>query len=258
MRRDEDLRPETVALHALIKATVQRVKDRPDAASPDAMLFMGNWHQAIPALVIQDPVLEPVDKLVWMVIMLHARETGGRTAFPSYETIASKSNVSSTSTISRAISILRLTRWLTLCAKVRQKSGRFTGNVYVLHDEPLPLVDALYLDQAYMTYVQQSQEHHHARVRRIAQAVLDTLDQDVQQGKDLSSSGSVIERRLQAANVLGNTSKNRDREGRYFTFNASVIRGLKNAPETSREEKIDQYQNSKTEEKNNYNNHNTE
>ncbi|MBG58080.1 MAG: helix-turn-helix domain-containing protein [Porticoccus sp.] len=252
MPQDDDLRPETVALDALIKATVQRVKNQPDAASPDAMLFVGNWHQAIPALVIQDPVLEPVDKLVWMVIMLHARETGGRTAFPSYETIACKSNVSSTSTISRAIAILRLTRWLTLCAKVRQKSGRFTGNVYVLHDEPLPLADALYLDQSYMTYVQESQEHHHARVRRIAQAVVDTLDQDVQQGKDLSNSGTAIERRLQAANVLGSVSKNRDKDGRYFTFNASVIRGLKNAPETRGEDKVGQYQKSKTEEKEHY------
>jgi len=87
------------------------------------MLFMGNWHQAVPAMVIQDPVLEPVDKLVWMVIMLYARETGGRTAFPDYDTIAAKTNVSSTSTVSRAIAILRLTRWLTLCARVRQKKA---------------------------------------------------------------------------------------------------------------------------------------
>ena len=30
--------------------------------------------------------------------MLHARETGGRTAFPDYDTIAAKTNVASTST----------------------------------------------------------------------------------------------------------------------------------------------------------------
>ncbi len=141
MRRDEDLRPETVALDALIKATVQCVKDLSDAASPDAMLFMGNGHQAIPARVIQDPVLEPVDELVWMVIMLHARDTGGSTAFPGYDTIASKSN------------------------------------------------------------------------------------------------------------VLENVSKNHGGEGWLFTFNASVIRGLKNASETPREQASGQHQNSKTEEK---------
>jgi len=114
------------------------------------MLFMGNWHQAIPSLVIQDPVLEPIDKLVWMVIMLHARETGSRTAFPSYELLASKTNVASTSTISRAIAILRATRWLSLCARSRDANGRFAGNIYALHDEPLPLVDALHLDPGYM------------------------------------------------------------------------------------------------------------
>ena len=95
MAHDEDgLRPETVALDALIQATIAKVQTQSDPSSPDAMLFVGNWHQAVPAMVIQDPVLEPVDKLVWMVIMLHARETGGRTAFPDYDTIARKTNVS--------------------------------------------------------------------------------------------------------------------------------------------------------------------
>ena len=73
---EPSVRPETHALDALIKATIQCAAANADPTSPDTMLFMGNWHQAIPSLVIQDPVLEPVDKLVWMVIMLHARETG--------------------------------------------------------------------------------------------------------------------------------------------------------------------------------------
>ncbi|MBR9910306.1 MAG: helix-turn-helix domain-containing protein [Gammaproteobacteria bacterium] len=223
---DSQLRPETLALDALIKATVAKVRTQSDSTSPDAMLFTGNWHQAIPAMVIQDPVLEPVDKLVWMVIMLHARETGGRAAFPSYETLARQANVASTATLSRAIAILRLTRWLTLCARVRQQSGRFTGNIYVLHDEPLPLEDALYLDDAYMAFVHQSCEHHHARVRRVAQAVLDSLDEEIRSGGNFSRSESAIERRLQAANLLQASSKNPVRSGRYFTFSASALQQL--------------------------------
>lgn len=155
------LQPETYALDALIKATVEQVKN--DAA--DALLFMGNWHRANPSRVIQDSVLEPVDKLIWMVIMLHARDAGGRTSFPDDELLASKADVSSTSTISRAIAILRLTRWLTLCANVRQKSGSFTGNIYILHDEPLPLLDTVHLDGDYRGFVEQSIAHHHARVQ---------------------------------------------------------------------------------------------
>ena len=246
------LRPETVALDALIKATVAKVRAQSDPSLPDAMLFMGNWHQAVPVMVIQDPVLEPVDKLVWMVIMLHARETGGRTAFPDYDTIAAKTNVSSTSTVSRAIAILRLTRWLTLCARVRQKSGRFTGNVYSLHDEPLPLVDALYLDEAYMAFVTQSQEHHHARVRRVAQAVLESLDKDIQEGESLGRKESTIERRLQAAQQLSDSSENHSKSGRYFTFHAATIGKLKNSSEASASAQSVQDQNSKAEAKEHY------
>ena len=251
------LRPETHALDALIKATVERVKNQVSDDAADAMLFMGNWHQAIPALVIQDPVLEPVDKLIWMVIMLHARNTGGRTAFPSYETLASKANVSSTSTISRAIAILRLTRWLTLCAKVRQKSGQFRGNVYILHDEPLPLLDALHLDGDYMGFIKQSTEHHHARVQAVAKAVLESLDQDIRAGKDLSRIEPALERRVQAMASLSHqpenkSIKNADKAGRYFTFNASSVDQLRNSPSTKNTSDINQNQNSKVDEKANY------
>jgi len=220
-------RPETIALDALIKATVAGLASGGDRSSPDAMLFMGNWHQAIPAVVIQDPILEPVDKVVWMVIMSHARATGGRTAFPDYDTIATQTNVASTSTIARAIAILRLTRWLTLCARYRHKSGRFTGNIYVLHDEPLPLVDALHLDEAYMAFLQQSEQHHHGRVRLVAQAVLESLDEAIRGGGSLADSESAIERRLQAARVLRDTGKESDGAGRYFAFTGTSINRLK-------------------------------
>jgi hypothetical protein len=252
MAHDEEaLRPETLALDALIKATVAKVREQGDPSLPDAMLFMGNWHQAVPALVIQDPVLEPVDKLVWMVIMLHARETGGRTAFPDYDTIATKTNVASTSTISRAIAILRLTRWLTLCARVRQTSGRFTGNVYSLHDEPLPLADALFLDAGYMAFVTQAQNHHHARVQRVAQAVLASMDQTIQAG-DLGRQESPIERRIQAAQHLSGSSRNQHKGGRYFTFHATSLDQLKKPVDSRVAERASQHQNSKAEAEEHY------
>ena len=232
MADDDTLpRPETVALDALIKATVAGFKGEGSTSPSDAMLFMGNWHQAVPALVIQ----EPVDKVVWMVIMSHARETGGRTAFPDYDTIATQSNVSSTSTIARAIAILRLSRWLTLCARQRQKSGRFTGNIYVLHDEPLPLVDALHLDDAYMAFVTQSQQHHHGRVRRVAQAILESLDETIRGGHTLAVTDSTAGSRLQATQFLKERDKETDGTSRYFAFTGTAIHQLK-APLADRSE----------------------
>jgi len=217
------LRPETHALDALIQATIERAQLDSGRTHTDTMLFMGNRHQAFPTLVVQDPVLEPVDKLVWMVIMLQAQETGGSTAFPSYEYLAKKTNVSSTSTISRAIAILRATRWLTLCARLREASGRFRGNVYALHDEPLPLVDALHLDPDYMAFLQQSLGHHHARVRRVAKGVLDTIDEDIQAGLDICAQGHPLERRLQAAEAI-----QQDSPRRYFAFSEKVMTRLRN------------------------------
>ncbi len=249
---DAIVRPETVALDALIKATLAGFKEEGAASSPDAMLFMGNWHQAIPAMVIQDPILEPVDKVVWMVIMSHARETGGRTAFPDYDAIASQTNVSSTSTVSRAIAILRLTRWLTLCAKLRQKSGRFTGNIYVLHDEPLPLVDALHLDDAYMAFVTQSQQHHHGRVRLVAQAISESLDETIRDGQNLAGVESGTERRLQAAQFLTERGKNTEGASRYFAFTGASVNRLKQPASDRSDKVIDRSQNSKAEEKGHY------
>lgn len=227
--RDSALRPETLALDALIKATVSRASHAGEGV--DALLFMGNWHQAVPSILIQDPVLEPVDKVVWMVIMLGASAGRGHTAFPDYESLMRKANVASTATISRALAILRLTRWLTQCAQGRPATGRFAPNLYILHDEPLPLADALYLDDAYMQFVQQAQQHHHARVRCVAQAVLDGLDLDIQAGRNLGERELPVERRLQAAQVLSSSTQNRDRAGRYFMFPVEVVQRLQNTAE---------------------------
>ena len=155
---ESSVRPETLALGALIEATIERVVIDGSKQRSDGMLFLGNRHTAFPVLVVQDPVLEPVDKLVWMTILLQAQATGGYTAFPSYDYIRTTANIASKSTVARSIAVLRAARWLTLCARVRERSGRFRGNVFALHDEPLPLVDVLHLDTGYMQFLHDAHE----------------------------------------------------------------------------------------------------
>lgn len=215
------LRSETIALDALIRAVIARVEASVGEGSADRMVFLGNRHESFPTAVIKDRVLEPVDKVVWMVIMLAVRETGGDTAFPGYEAIGQQANVSSRSTIARAIAILRATRWLTLCARVRRASGRFHGNVYALHDEPLPLADALHLDADYMTFLGSAIDHGHARVRAVAQGVLDSLDEDIQAGQAICRQEHPIERRLESG-VAGEGGHPR----RFFSFTPRVVRQL--------------------------------
>lgn len=147
---------------------------RPGARDGDGVLFLGNWHDAHPRLLFHDPVLEPVDKLVWAVIRHHA-DGKGATAFPSYQTIGRCANVRGKATIARAIMLLRVTRWLSLCARVRDPAGRFQGNVYALHDEPVTVQDACCLDGDYRVFLAQMTDYRHDRVRLVAGAVSDAI-----------------------------------------------------------------------------------
>jgi len=219
-----EVSPETVALDALIKATIEHAEEHAVQCSSDTMLFLGNRHASFPTLVVQDPILEPVDKLTWMAIRLQASETGGNTAFPSYAYIAKTANVSSTATISRAIAILRATRWLTLCARVRGTSGRFRGNVFALHDEPLPLVDAIHLASTYMQFLRESAEHRHARVKAVAQGVINTIDEDIKAGRNICAEEHPITRRMQATDVI-----EKNKPYRFFAFSAKAMTELSNS-----------------------------
>jgi hypothetical protein len=158
-----------------------------------------------------------------MVIMLSVHQTGGNTAFPGYETIARLANVSSRSTVARAIAILRASRWLTLCTRLRKPSGRFHCNVYTLHDEPLPLADALHLDRDYMRFLGQAVKHGHARVRSVAQGVLDSIDEDIQAGEAITAQPHPIERRLQSQ-----VNNPRREPQRFFSFTRNAVKRIRN------------------------------
>ena len=190
--------PRTLALDVMIRASLERLIETPTSAQPsgEALLFMGNWHDAMPRLLIQDAVLEPVDKIVWQVIKLQAQSQTA-TSFPSYAQIARHANISSDATVSRALAILRATRWLTLCARARDQRGRFRGSIYALHDEPLPLADTLYLDQDYMQFLMHTtQAHSHNRARQIAQAVMESLQNEIEDGDDVLEAPAPLAQRL--------------------------------------------------------------
>ncbi len=233
------IRPETLALDKLIKATIARVEASPNGGAADTVLFLGNRHQSFPTAVIRDPVLEPVDKLVWMVIMLAVQETGANTSFPSYEAISRMANVSSRSTIARAIAILRASRWLTLCGRMRKASGRFRGNVYALHDEPLPLADVIHLDGDYMTFLNKAVSHGHARVRTVAKGVLASIDEDVGGGRNVCALEHPIERRIQSAVSTGNEELRR-----FFSFTRDAIRQIRHDSMDNRQARDHHDQNS--------------
>lgn len=183
--------PQTQALSLYIQNAVQRLRnsssqssDRHDDDQQSSLIFFGNWQDPYPRLLVTDPILEPVDKVVWQIIRTHISTPGSVTAFPSYSAIRTGANVKSNHTVSRAITILRATRWLSLCERVRDTQGRFLGNIYALHDEPVTLGDAMYLDSDYIGFLRNSQNHKHRRVCHVAHSVLATIQDLIDAGKD--------------------------------------------------------------------------
>jgi len=156
------------------------------------------------------------------VIKIAAASTGP-TAFPTYKQIAKTANVGSEATVARSMAILRATRWLTLCRRVRDGQGRFRGNVYALHDEPLPLADTLHLDQAYLQFLNQCLEHAHAQVRKISEAVLGTIEDDARAGRVVTEPANSLDRRLASLHTLQGDAQH----SRFFSLSADRLQKLK-------------------------------
>ncbi|MBN0063291.1 hypothetical protein JTL66_34305, partial [Pseudomonas aeruginosa] len=137
----------------------------PTPTSGDAFLFSGNRHETVPRKLFLDRRLTPLERNAWQVFRLMLNDDGV-TAFPTYEQLrpwlASMpcAGQASHETVARALTLLRLTRWLSLVRRRRDpKTGRILGNLYVLHDEPLSPFEAMQLDADYLALVSQSLCH---------------------------------------------------------------------------------------------------
>jgi hypothetical protein len=140
------------------------------------------------------------------------------------------------------LAILRLTRWITLHQRVRDAKGRWRGNVYILHDEPLPLADTLHLDPEYMAFLRTATTHRHRRVQTVAREVLRTLEEDIGAGRDVTAPEPALERRTAAVQALDEfRTGNRDGTRRYFSLTKESLfrlylarrQGVSNAPALS-------------------------
>ena len=215
----------------LLQTAISELRHHDGDGARDTVLFLGARHQSFPVLVVEDPILEPVDKILWMVIWQRGAGGGTRALFPTYADMAAKAHIRSDTTIARAIAILRATRWLSLCARVRGKQGKFRGNVYAVHDEPLSLTDTLPLDPEYLQFLDTAKTHPHPRVRKVAASVLASLDADIQAGLDVTAPPHPISRRLEAAQALADPGA-----FRYFSFTPGVLKDLVNTRDSSVED----------------------
>ncbi|HGJ5066782.1 TPA: STY4528 family pathogenicity island replication protein [Salmonella enterica subsp. enterica serovar Muenchen] len=166
----------------IIDYTLARMQARIDGApvssgqERNGLLFTGNLHDAYPRALVLDMRLSPLDKMCWIMIRQYALQNDGA-IFPSYDELqkllsSPGSGLASRGTVSRALTMLRLTGWLSLCKRVRDAGGRVRGNIYAQHDEPLSAKDAETFDPGWLDMVGKSCLHKRGAVSETARNVL--------------------------------------------------------------------------------------
>lgn len=214
------LRQGPIALAELFDAALKDLAPTPSAPAPtpaqsptptltltptsgDAFLFSGNRHETVPRKLFLDRRLTPLERNAWQVFRLMLNDDGV-TAFPTYEQLrpwlASMpcAGQASHETVARALTLMRLTRWLSLVRRRRDpKTGRILGNLYVLHDEPLTPFEAMQLDPDYLQLVSQALGHSAKAVQIVGLHTLKEIGEDpLLAGRTLPSRLQVMAERL--------------------------------------------------------------
>tara|TARA_R110001583_G_scaffold195118_1_gene369351 strand:+ start:97618 stop:98850 length:1233 start_codon:yes stop_codon:yes gene_type:complete len=203
-----------VALSALFdEALRELVPPRPPAArgaapaqsapASDGFLYSGNRHESVPRALFLDRRLTPLERNAWQVFRLQL-QNDGVTAFPTYDQLrpylASMPCAAQASheTVARALTLLRLTRWLSLVRRRRDpKTGRILGNLYVLHDEPLTPFEAMQLDPDYLGVVSQALTHAAKAVQIVGMNTLREIAEDpMLNGRTLPTRLQVLAQRM--------------------------------------------------------------
>jgi hypothetical protein len=158
------------------KAEEELIKKRNPSSPYDddmAVLFTGNHHDAIPRSMIINEDLSPSERITWMVLRTGTSDPTKPGAIAKRSDLARAIGVSAPSvTTHRAM--LRIQRWLTHCKHVRNH-GKFIGDIYLLHDDPLSLASTLEVDPTYIQFLELQQQSENKRIRAAASRELMTI-----------------------------------------------------------------------------------
>ena len=175
----------------------------PAAPVSDGFLYSGNRHESVPRALFLDRRLTPLERNAWQVLRLQL-QSDGVTAFPTYDQLrpylASMPCAAQASheTVARSLTLLRLTRWLSLVRRRRDpKTGRILSNLYMLHDEPLTPFEAMQLDPDYLGLVGQALTHAAKAVQIVGMNTLREIAEDpMLNGRTLPTRLQVLAQRM--------------------------------------------------------------
>jgi hypothetical protein len=164
-----------------------RTAAKPDIGSTDTdgLLFLGQWHDAYPTVLVRDPFLSDSAKIQWLYLAQEARQQPQRAiAMPSIQQTA-KALHQARGTVIRDRLLLRICRWVSAVRPVRDPdTGRFLGQIYAMHGEPVQWHAATQYDAHYVELIERSTSHQDRRVQRAARASISGIRESIAAGTD--------------------------------------------------------------------------
>ncbi len=172
-------------LPALLDHALEQIQPNSKQPAGDGFLFSGNRHETVPRALLLDTRLTPLERNAWQVFRLLLNDDGV-TAFPTYDQLRRYLSsvpcgaLASHETVAKTLTMLRLTRWLSLVRRRRDThTGRVQGNLYVLHDMPLTPFEAMQLDPEYLGLISEALDHANKGIQRVGVTIIEEIRQDV-------------------------------------------------------------------------------
>lgn len=143
--------------HQLDALSQVLIKQRAQSSSTDepmAVLFMGQQFDSFPRDLLLDNNITSVDKYAWQRLYIELQQN--RNYFPTYDNLqvlwGNMGGLLSRKTVREILSRLVLSGWLSFKV-IRGNNGRVAGNVYMLHNSQLSLVDIITQNDESVTHI---------------------------------------------------------------------------------------------------------
>ena len=183
----------------------ERSAENPGVQPPssDGLLFLGQWHDAYPTVLVRDPFLTDSAKIQWLYLAQEARrQPQGAIGMPSIQA-TTRALHQARGTVIRDRLLLRICRWISAVRQVRDPdTGRFLGHVYAMHGEPVQWHAAIEYDERYVALLERAQGHHDRRVQRAARANVLGIRDSISAGEDPLAPVDPVEVRIATAQAI--------------------------------------------------------
>lgn len=141
-------------LDALSQALIKQRAQSSSTDEPMAILFMGQQFDSFPRDLLLDDNITSVDKYAWQRLYIELQQN--RNYFPTYDNLqvlwGNMGGLLSRKTVREILSRLVLSGWLSFKV-IRGNNGQVAGNVYMLHNSQLSLLDIITQNDESVTHI---------------------------------------------------------------------------------------------------------